>query len=77
MVTARRLLVLLQRQIPQLPSVNGVRHSPTELTPAESTDNGASVLLHTILAVDASNRDLSGQTESAMDSFVRVERRLR
>jgi N-carbamoyl-L-amino-acid hydrolase len=37
-----------------VPSVNGISHSPKEFTSAEDMANGASVLLHTVLAIDAS-----------------------
>jgi len=36
-----------------VPSVNGISHSPKEFTPAEDMANGASVLLRTVLAIDA------------------------
>jgi len=36
-----------------VPSVGGISHSPNEFTSAEDMANGASVLLHTVLAIDA------------------------
>ena len=36
-----------------VPSVSGISHSPNEFTSAQDMANGASVLLHSILAVDA------------------------
>jgi N-carbamoyl-L-amino-acid hydrolase len=40
-----------------VPSVDGISHSPKEFTSAEDMANGASVLLHTILAVDSGALD--------------------
>jgi N-carbamoyl-L-amino-acid hydrolase len=36
-----------------VPSVGGISHSPRELTSWDDVENGANVLLHTILALDA------------------------
>ncbi|HEX6260117.1 MAG TPA: hydantoinase/carbamoylase family amidase, partial [Woeseiaceae bacterium] len=36
-----------------VPSVDGISHSPREYTSAEDMANGATVLLHTVLALDA------------------------
>ncbi|MGQ0766309.1 MAG: Zn-dependent hydrolase [Gemmatimonadota bacterium] len=38
-----------------VPSVGGISHAPTEFTSAEDITNGANVLLHTILALDAAD----------------------
>jgi N-carbamoyl-L-amino-acid hydrolase len=35
-----------------VPSVGGISHSPNEFTKGEDMENGANVLLHTILALD-------------------------
>ena len=35
-----------------VPSVGGISHSPNEFTNAEDMENGANVLLHTILSLD-------------------------
>lgn len=35
-----------------VPSVGGISHSPNEFTKAEDMENGANVLLHTVLALD-------------------------
>jgi N-carbamoyl-L-amino-acid hydrolase len=35
-----------------VPSVNGISHSPLEFTRPEDVENGANVLLHTILRLD-------------------------
>jgi N-carbamoyl-L-amino-acid hydrolase len=40
-----------------VPSVDGISHSPKEFTSAEDMANGASVLLHTVLAVDSGALD--------------------
>ena len=40
-----------------VPSVGGISHSPKEFTSAEDMANGASVLLHTVLAVDRGGLD--------------------
>jgi len=40
-----------------VPSVDGISHSPDEFTSAEDMANGASVLFHTVLAVDAGALD--------------------
>jgi len=40
-----------------VPSVDGISHSPREYTSARDMANGASVLLHTVLAVDAGGLD--------------------
>jgi N-carbamoyl-L-amino-acid hydrolase len=40
-----------------VPSVDGISHSPNEFTSAEDMANGASVLLHTVLAVDGGALD--------------------
>ena len=37
-----------------VPSVRGISHSPDEYTSPEDMANGASVLFHTVLAVDRS-----------------------
>jgi len=36
-----------------VPSVGGISHSPKEYTTAQAMANGANVLLHTVLAIDA------------------------
>ena len=36
-----------------VPSVGGISHSPKEFTRAEDVTNGANVLLHTLLRLDA------------------------
>lgn len=40
-----------------VPSVDGISHSPQEFTSAEDMANGASVLFHTVLAVDGGALD--------------------
>lgn len=40
-----------------VPSVGGISHSPEEFTSAEDMANGASVLLHTVIAVDSGALD--------------------
>lgn len=40
-----------------VPSVDGISHSPKEFTSAEDMANGASVLLHTVLAIDSGALD--------------------
>jgi N-carbamoyl-L-amino-acid hydrolase len=40
-----------------VPSVDGISHSPEEFTPAEDMANGASVLFHAVMAVDAGALD--------------------
>ena len=40
-----------------VPSVDGISHSPREYTSADDMANGASVLLHTVLAVDGGALD--------------------
>ena len=43
-----------------VPSVDGISHSPREYTSAEDMANGASVLLHSVLAVDGGALDARG-----------------
>ena len=43
-----------------VPSVDGISHSPKEFTSAADMANGASVLLHTVLAVDSGALDTTG-----------------
>jgi N-carbamoyl-L-amino-acid hydrolase len=40
-----------------VPSVDGISHSPKELTKPEDLANGANVLLHAILKLDQMNLD--------------------
>jgi len=40
-----------------VPSVESISHSPEEYTSPEDMANGASVLLHTVLAIDAGGLD--------------------
>ena len=46
-----------------VPSVDGISHSPKEFTSAEDMANGASVLLHTVLAVDSGALDTTTTSE--------------
>jgi len=38
-----------------IPSVGGISHSPKEFSRPQDIENGANVLLHTVLAFDKSN----------------------